>query len=81
MRDDQVAIGDDTYETTTLPAYTSVSSHRHGQSEDMHPPASCENMGVSKSVSNRISAQRIGLLGSTQNERIPGFARWAWLEN
>lgn len=26
MRHDQVAIGDDTYETTTLPAYRSVSA-------------------------------------------------------
>lgn len=29
MRHDQVAVGEVTYETTTLPAYTSVSSRRH----------------------------------------------------
>lgn len=53
MRHDQVAIGDDTYETTTLPAYTSVSSRQHDQSEEMHIPASCENMVVSDSISNK----------------------------
>ena len=47
MRQDHVAIGDDTYETTTLPVYTSVSSRRHDQIEDMYLRASCENMGVS----------------------------------
>lgn len=54
MRHDQVAIGDDTYETTTLPAYMSVSSCRQDQSEDMHPLASCENLAVSILFRTRI---------------------------
>ena len=53
MRHDQVATGDDTYETTILPAYTLVSSHRHHQSEDVHPLASCVNLGVSQFISNK----------------------------
>lgn len=69
MSHDQVAIGEDTYETTTLPAYTSMSSRRHDQSEDSHPPAFCEILGVSNSLSNNSPTQWTGL-GSTQKEKF-----------
>ena len=58
MRHDQVAVGDDTYETTALPAYTLVRGYRHDPSGDMYPPSSCETLGVSNSIPMKSSAQR-----------------------